>query len=147
MGDLQVNQLTLSNWKVFSDNSKLVFKYGEESNEIQSTDDYTLQFYNSIPSENIKSNYSIVFNKVFFHFESIIYNKENGRTIECQLPLNAASNAIGNAIIKNPFDNNFQSNMATVKIENNLLRVRSYLLDKKYAFLVHVTVDIVYDKA
>lgn len=147
MGDLVVNKITISDWKVYSDNTKLIFKYGDEINEIKALDDFNITFYNSIPSESIKSNYSILFNKVFFHFETIIYNKDNGRSIECQLPINSGSNAIGNVIIKNPFDNSFQSNMATVKIENNLLKVWSYLFDKKYAFLVHVTVDITYDKA
>lgn len=147
MGELQINKLTISDWKVYGDGTKLVFKHTENEGEVDLLKDHNLTFYNSIPSDNISSHYSTIFNRVFFHFETIVYNKEDGYLVECQLPINARSSAVGTAVIKNPFDNKFQSNMASVQIINNVLQIRSNMFNRKYSFVVNLSVDINYEKA
>lgn len=147
MGDLQVSKLTLNDWKVYANDSKLIFKHTENESEVDLLKDHSLQFYNSIPSDTITSHYSVIFNRVFFHFETIVYNKDNGYLVECQLPIDARADTVGTAVIRNPFDNSFQSSMANVQIINNVLQIRSKLFDRKYAFVVSLSVDINYEKA
>lgn len=149
MGELQVNTLSLSDWKVYSNENELIFNYDnniENTGKLKFNENHSFDFYDGVPSETIKSNYSILFNRVFFHFESIIYNQDNGYTIKCQLPIDANANHVGNVIIENPFNTAFNSTMANAEIKNNLLVIQSHLFNKDYAYVVRVKADISYEK-